>query len=290
PAAELPAAQPLTVMDQLPSETFAYAASVTNTRLSGAELRQLLLGQLAKSDPDTAARVTASLTELEEQLHTHFDDVLGSLGDQATVALLAPANYRLTLAQPAKVASDFAVVYLQALKDEAPARALLGGLKEHFSASLAQAQIHEDATGYDVTPKDNPLGISLQLHFVKGYLCLAVGNTPLVERSLRAVSSGESTLGAEPAHQAARAALPSTAQVFAWVDAGRVLRVVLENPLLSLSVRDIGFDDARIHWTGADRVTTALGLSTELQKGVYTYRADTLNLPAFAGLFAAAGM
>ncbi|HEX7452739.1 MAG TPA: hypothetical protein VF294_10655, partial [Polyangiaceae bacterium] len=39
PAAELPAAQPLTVMDQLPSETFAYAASVTNTRLSGAKLR-----------------------------------------------------------------------------------------------------------------------------------------------------------------------------------------------------------------------------------------------------------
>ncbi|HEY5374660.1 MAG TPA: hypothetical protein VIK01_13325, partial [Polyangiaceae bacterium] len=130
----------------------------------------------------------------------------------------------------------------------------------------------------------------LQLHFVKGYLCLAVGNTPLAQRSLRALSSGESTLGAEPAHKAARAALPSTAQLFAWVDAGRVLRVVLENPLLSPRVRDIGLDGARIRWTGADRVTTALAVSTELQNGVYTYRADTLNLPVFAGIFAAAGM
>jgi hypothetical protein len=290
PPPELPVAQPLTVMDQLPSETFAYVASVTKTRLSGAELRQLLLAQVAKTDPDTAARVTAALTQLEQQLHTHFDDVLGSLGDQAAVALLAPSDYRLTLAQPAKIASDFALVYLQALKDEAPARALLGALKEHFAATLGQAQIHEDPSGYDVTLGDNLLGVSLQLHFVKGYLCLAVGHTSLVERSLRALSSGESTLGEEAAHKAARAALPGTAQVFAWVDAGRVLSVVLQNPLLSPRVTDIGFDGAHIHWTGPDRVTTALAVSAELQKGVYTYRADTLNLPAIAGFFAAAGL
>ncbi|HEX3853758.1 MAG TPA: hypothetical protein VHW01_22490, partial [Polyangiaceae bacterium] len=290
PAPELPTAQSLTVMDQLPSETFAYVAAVTKTRLSGAQLRQLLLAQLAASDPDTAARSTAALTQLEAQLHTHFDDLLGSLGDQAAVALLGPVDYDLTLAQLAQIASHFAVVYLQALKDEAPARALLGALKERFSTELGQAQIHEDSNGYDVTLNDNPLGISLQLHFVKGYLCLAVGNTPLVERSLRALTRGESTLGADPAYKAARAALPSAAQAFAWVDAGRVLSVARQNPLLSPRVRGIGFDGARIHWTGPDRVTTALAVSAELQKGVYTYRADTLNLPAFAGIFAAAGM
>jgi len=43
-------------MDQLPSETFAYVAWVTKTRLSGAELHQLLLAQVAKTDPETAAR------------------------------------------------------------------------------------------------------------------------------------------------------------------------------------------------------------------------------------------
>ena len=290
PPSELPAAQSLTVMDQLPSETFAYVASVTKTRLSGAELRQLLLAQLAKTDPEMAAQATASLTQLEDQLHLRFDDVLGSLGDQGAIALLAPPDYSLSLPQPAQVASKFAAVYVQALKDEAPGRALLAALKEHFSASLSQAQIHEDASGYEVTLNDNPLGVSLQLHFVKGYLCLAVGHSALVERSLRALSNGESTLGAEPAHRAARAALPGAAQVFAWVDAGRVLSVVLQNPLLSLRMREIGFGDARIHWTGPDRVTTALALSGELQKGVYTYRADTLNLPAIAGLFAAAGL
>jgi hypothetical protein len=290
PPVLLPAAQPLAVIDRLPSETFAYVAAVTKTQLSGAELRQLLLAQLAKSDPNSAGRVTAELTQLEQQLHTHLDDVLGSLGDQTALALLAPADYSLTLAQPAQIAANFAVLYVQALKDEAPARALLGELEQRFGASFGQAQIHEDPSGYDVTLNDNPLGVSLQLRFIKGYLCLAVGQTPLVVRSLRALSSGESTLGADPAHKAARAALPSTAQVFAWVDAGRVLSAVLHNPLLSARVHDVGLDYAGIHWTGPERVTTALALSAELQKGVYSFRADTLNLPAFAGAFAASGL
>jgi hypothetical protein len=40
-----------------------------------------------------------------------------------------------------------------------------------------------------------------------------------------------------------------------------------------------------IRWTGPERVTAAIALSAELRDGAYTYRADTLNLPAFAGLF-----
>ena len=238
PLPALPAPEPLTVIDRLPSETFAYVASVTKTQLSGSELRRLLLEQLAKSDPDTAKHVTLALLQLEEQLQTHFDDVLGSIGDQGALAVLAPADYSLTLAQPQQVAADFAVVYLQALKDEAPARALLGQLEQHFGALVDKAQIHEDPDGYAVVPNGDRLGVSLQLHFVKGYLCLAVGSTPLAARSLRALSTGEGLLSADPAHQAARKALPSSAQVFAWVDAGRIANTVLTNPLLAPRMHD----------------------------------------------------
>jgi hypothetical protein len=47
PAPAVPAALPLTVVERLPSETFAYVAAVTKTALTGAELRQLLLEQVA---------------------------------------------------------------------------------------------------------------------------------------------------------------------------------------------------------------------------------------------------
>jgi hypothetical protein len=290
PLTVLPAAEPLTVIDRLPNETFAYVASVTKNGLSGSELRKLLLEQLAKSDPDTARQVSTGLTQLEQQLQTHFDDVLGSVGDQGAVALLAPADYSLVLAQPHKIAADFAVVYLQALKDEAPARALLDQLKQHFGALVDKAQIHEDPDGYAVVPNDDSLGVSLQLHFVKGYLCLAVGHTPLVARSLRALSSGEGMLSADPAHQAARKALPSGAQVFAWIDAGRIVSTVLKNPLLAPRAHDFGLDRAGIHWTGVDRVTAALAASVESKKGVSTYRVDTLNMPILAGVFGAPGL
>ncbi|HEY5374983.1 MAG TPA: hypothetical protein VIK01_14975 [Polyangiaceae bacterium] len=87
------------------------------------------------------------------------------------------------------------------------------------------------------------------------------------------------SLDGNPKFQASKHDFTDKADAIVYLDASRLP-----------TVRDIGFDHARIHWTGADRVTSALGLSTELQKGVSTYRADTLNLPAFAGLFAAAGM
>jgi hypothetical protein len=290
PLTALSAAEPLTIIDRLPNETFAYVASVTKTQLSGSELRRLLLEQVAKSDPDTARQVTTALAQLEEQLQTHFDDVLGSIGDQGALAVLAPTDYSLSLAQPSQIAADFAVVYLQALKDEAPARALLGQLKQHFGALVDKAQIHEDPDGYSVLPNDDSLNVSLQLHFVKGYLCLAVGHTPLVTRSLRALATGEGLLSADPAHQAARKALPTSAQLFAWVDAGRIVSTALKNPVLAPRLHDFGFDRSDIRWTGANRVTAGLAASAELQKGVYTYRVDSLNMPVFAGDFLAAGL
>jgi hypothetical protein len=227
---------------------------------------------------------------LEQRLQLRLDDALGSFGDQAAIALLAPNDYRVTLALPAQMAANFSVVYLQALKDEAPARALLAQLEQHFGALTDQARIQEDDSGFSVLPNDESLGVSLQLHLSQGYLCLAVGRTSLVERSLRALTAGESLLAADPAYKSARATLPRTAQLLTWIDASRVLNAVAESPLLASRLHDFGFDRAGIQRVGADRVTAALALSLERQKGVATYRVDTLNFPAFAGAFAAAGL
>jgi hypothetical protein len=285
PAAPLLApAQPLRVMDRLPSETFAYIAGVTKTRLSGPELRQALLHFMANSSPAAAERATIALQQLEQQLHLSFDQVLGSVGDQAALGLLAPADYAISLGGASEMASHFAAVYVQALKDEAPARALLAQLAAQLGSVTDQVQAHAEVDGLSLLPSDARLGVSGQIRIFKGYLCVALGSPALVERGLHAVSTGEGTLANEPAQRAARGALPVAAQALAWLDAGRVVSTVLQNPLLSARVQDLGLDRGGIHWTGPDRVTVALAFSEEYQNGVYTDRVDALNLPAFAGI------
>ncbi len=283
----VPPALPLTIADRLPRETFGYVAAVTQTGLSGADLRRLMLEQIQKSDPTVAGQVTAQLARAEAELHVSFDQLMGSMGDQGALALLAPQDYSIELASPAQAAARFAVVYVQALKDEAPERALFAQLKAQFEQGHGPALIHEDPGGYSATPNDNALGVSMQIRFSKGYLCLALGNSALVDRAVRAFSAGEDTLAAEPAHRTARAALPSSAQLIAWVDAGRIVSTVQQNPLLAPRLHELGLDHEFIRWTGPDRITTALTLNGELHGGVYTYRMDVLNPPIFPGVLAA---
>jgi hypothetical protein len=186
------------------------------------------------------------------------------------------------------MAARFAVISVQALKDEAPARALFAQLKTQFEQGHGPAHIQQDPNGYIAIPIDDELGVSVQLRFSKGYVCMAVGNAALVERSVRAFSLGESTLSAEPAHRAARAALPSTAQAIIWVDAARIVNTLRQSALFAPGIHELGLDRDVLRWSGPDRITTALALNGELREGIYTYRVDALNLPVFAGLWLSA--
>ena len=79
------------------------------------------------------------------------------------------------------------------------------------------------------------------------------------------------------------AALPSTAQLLAWVDAGRVVNTVQQNLLLAGRVQSLGLAHPALRWTGPDRITTGIALNQQTQHGVVSYRVDALNLPVFAG-------
>jgi hypothetical protein len=274
-------ARPLTVIDRLPAETFAYAAAVTETQLSGAALQKLMLEQLAASDPEAAEQVHAGIAQIEQRLQVPFDQLLGSIGDQAAVAVVAAPSYSLTLAQPRQMLANFAIIYAQALKDDSPLRTLAKQLKGALGPLASQLNVQEVPDGYLVTPSDNAFGIDAELHFTHDFLFVALGGSALVERSWRAFSAGENTLAGEPAHRAARAALPGAARIFAWVDAGRVVDSVQKNPLLAAQARYFGISALR--WSGPDRLTTALAISGEVRDGNTVYRVDSLNLPLFAG-------
>jgi hypothetical protein len=272
----------LSVIDRLPAETFAYAAAVTKADLSGAELEKRLLGQIAAADPAAAERASAVLAGAEQRLHLQLSETLGAIGDQGALAVLAPADYSLALGEPQQMLSTLAVVYAQALKDEAPARAACKALQTELGASPGAFSLKADADGYFLTSSDGTLGA--QLRVSNGYLFAAAGSPTLVDRAWRAFSRGENTLVTEPAQRAARAALPSTAQLAVWIDAGRIGDAIQKNPILAMGFR--GVDLSAVHWTGPDRVTAALTISSERKAGLDTYRIEALNLPVFAGLLA----
>jgi hypothetical protein len=271
----------LAVIDRLPAETFAYVAVATQSELSGAELERTLLARLTSVNPEVATQTRAEIVQLEARFGTHLDAILGSIGDQAALAALAPSNYELSLGAPQKMLEGFALLYAQALKDEAPARALVARLKSDFSASLTEFQIQEDAHGYSLAPKDLAYALRAEVRFEGGYLFVALGGNEVVTRAERAFFAHENTLANEPAHRAARTALPNEADVILWLDAGRVLETARKNPIVGLQIGASHFGSA-VHLSGPDRVTAALALSHSRAAGGTTYRIDALNLPVFA--------
>lgn len=281
PIATAPA-RPLTVIDRLPSETFAYVAAATKPALSGDQFVELMQHVLAKSDPDFGEQFGATLGVAETTLHTHMSDLYRSFGDQVAVAVLAPAEYRFERAPRAQILDKLAVLVVQTLTEDFPARAFAAQLRAQLGRVDGVPPIQDDANGYTV--RNRSAGIAIQLWFGQGYFGFAMGNDALVERALKALASGGGMLSADPAHRAARAALPENAQLFAWVDTGRVMNGLLENPSLLPSVRDL-LGPTAIRWTGPERVTEALALSWQPGPGGYTYRLETLNFPADYGIF-----
>jgi hypothetical protein len=269
----------LSLSDRLPAETFAYATAVSKTLLSGAELQKLMLEQIASADPERADDVRAGIALIEQRLHVNFTELLSSIGDEGAVAVVAPQDYSLALGSPEQMLASFALVGVLALKDEAPLRSLLKQWKIELGPLASQYQIQEEADGYALTPNDKALGLSAQLRFTKGTLFVALGSSTLVERSWRAFSAGENTLASDAAHRAARAALPSSAQAVAWVDAARVISTVQKNPFLAPRVGHLGEGVLRL--TGPNRLTAGFALSGEPESGGYRYRVDALNLPVF---------
>ncbi len=274
---------PLTVMDRLPTETFAYVAGVSNDAVSPANLLQLLEQASASADRGSELQVQASLGQAEEQLHLALADVLGAFGDQAALAVLSAGALPLERDAPGPLSSKFAVVYLQSVSDEASARALVARLATRTLPRLDRAQVRADAEGLAVFPDGNALGLSAQLRLAGGNLCFAIGRVALVQRSLQAFITGEGTLAASPAHKAVRALLPGSAQLFAWVDAGRMASRLLRSPSVAERAGELGLGNVESAWAVPERVDAALTVSKQRRGDADEYAIDTLNMPLFAG-------
>ncbi len=291
PKSGMAAPIPLDVVKRLPAETFAYAAFMPRGNMTGAEAEKQLLDQLGSVDKEQAVQVEKQLRDMERGIGVTFIKLVDSIGQQGVIAVAAPDTFTVDPTRGEKQVMDLAAFAVVKLTDEAPLKAALAKLKEQAGAAIEdQATIREEGGGFVVTPKSNELPVSLQAKFIDKQLVLAIGSTTLVDKGLKAITSGTGSLEANAAHKATLASLPDKTHFVMWFDAGRFGDTLMRSPLIKQQIDQSGIDVSKVKLTGDDRVTSAIAVEVETQGDVWTYKAHFLNPPALAAAGGAAAM
>ena len=277
----------LELPNRLPAETFAYAAFQTQTKMTGAEAQKLLFDQLEAADPRSKQQAEQGLQQIEQTLGISLAKLVDGLGTEAVLAMIAPPDVTLdasTLAQGPQALAKFNATWVMQLKDDTEYKRLAAQLKQKILPAVREATLTEDGPGFALTPRGAPLPISLRVKFFDKHLFITAGSNALCDRAEAAFSKGDRTLKDDAAHQSALAALPDKHHFRLWIDTGRLVDTVFKNPLLRASASESGIQLDKFHWSGPQRVTSALTVKSEVENEVWRYRIDALNLQALAPL------
>jgi len=277
----------LELANRLPVETFAYAGFQTQTKMTGADVQKLLFEQLEAADPRSKRQAEQGLQQIEQTLGITLARLVDGLGDEAVLALLAPADVTLdlaTFAQGPEAAARFNATWVMQLKDDTEYKRLAAQLKQKILPSIREATVTEDGPGFALTPRGAPLPVSLRVKFFDKHLFITAGGNALCDRAEAAFSKGDRTLKDDAAHQSALAALPDKHHFRLWIDTGRIVETVFKNPLLRASASENGIQLDKFRLSGPQRVTSALTVKSEVENEVWSYRIDALNMQALAPL------
>ena len=274
---------PLELAQRLPAETLAYLAFTLNAGDTGAAREQMLLDRIARTDARVGAHINSAVDQLEAQFGFKLADFLGAFGDRAALSLVAPEDYSLALGDPRQLAQGIALEQIFAVKDEAVLRATLKAALTQVTRVPGLVTLKEEADGFTLTTVDGSL--TAEARFADGLGLVAFGGVAPVARAVRAFTKKENTLDAQAAYHAARAATSPPTVLDVWLDAGRVLALTQNNPLLALQPGEPSFDLlGALRTAGPDRVTASFGVSRQPGSSGLDYRVEGLNLPLFAVL------
>ncbi|HWZ88487.1 MAG TPA: hypothetical protein VNW92_06540, partial [Polyangiaceae bacterium] len=283
--------QALNLAEKLPAETFGYVALSTRSKLTGAEAETLMLDQIGSLDPHARAQTEQGLRQVEQLLGVSATKLFEGIGGQAVLGVAASADTAIDqLSSGPAAAAHFNLTWVQELKDDTEFKKLAAQLKLKILPGLREVVLTDAAPGFALAPRGSPLPISLRVKFLDKHLFVTAGSNALGDRAEAAFSKGERTLKDDAAHKAAFAALPDTAHFRLWIDSGRVLDVLLKNPLLKARLVEQGLSLDKITLTGPNRVVSALSVRSEVQTEIWTYRVDALNFQALAPLGAGAAV
>ena len=274
---------------ELPSDTVAYMAMSTKTKMTGAQVRNLLIKTVEDNDPTAGRDLRSGLTDIEGKAGFKFDDVVDMIGDEMAMALVLDPSFKLdTTNGIMDELSQFGVVYAIATKDDAKAKLVLSKLRAQLETPDMAKVVKVTPVGTDGWEADpqTTAAVPIPNLTVKydGKRIVAVLASPAItKRTFDALFSNTVTLKTNAAHELAFGALPPDANFYMWLDTGRITSVMMDGAshVKKAPTRTMLPIDA-IRLTGNDHVTTALAIKTTVKSGQWTVDFDSLNFPALA--------
>jgi hypothetical protein len=274
---------------RLPADTIAYMALSTKTKMPGAAVLGTLLRMIAENDPAAAKDVRAELDAMETSLGFKLDDIIDLTGDEGAIGIVLDPAFKLdTTNGLADELGSVGLVYALMVKDDAKAKAVLAKIRAQLEtpqmASVAKVT-SIGADGWEVdpeTPATFPVP-NLTVKYDGKQIVAVVGGPALTARAFAALQTGKDTLASNPTHELAFGAMPQDANLYMWLDTGRITSVMLDGAThVRRSATSLSLPIDAVRLTGPDRVTTAFALRATVKSGVWSVDVDSLNMPATA--------
>jgi len=286
PPDDIAAKPSMTIHHKLPSDTVAYMAVSTKTKMTGAQLHALFLKNVAASDPSTAKEVGDGITTMETSLGIKLDDFLDMVGDETALAFTLDPAFKLDTSDGlADELGKFGVIYVLGVKDDAKAKAILAKIHALIDTpdTAKVAKLSTTPDGFEIDPQTVatfPVP-NLTVKYDGKRIVVVLGSPTETARAVNAITAGKDTLESNSAHELALSSMPKDANFYMWLDTGRITSLMMDGAS-HVSRHAVGsslpIDAVRL--TGNDRVTTALAIRSSTKDGSWSLDFDSLNLPA----------
>jgi hypothetical protein len=274
---------------ELPSDTVAYMAMSTKTKMSGVQVRNLLIKTVEDNDPTAGRELRSGLDEIERKIGFKLDDLVDMTGDEAALALVLDPAFKLdTTNGIMDELASFGVVYAIATKDDAKAKMILGKLRAQLETPDMAKIVKIAPVGTDGWEAD-PQTVTavpipnLTVKYDGKRVVVVLASPTITKRTFDALYSNTLTLKGNQAHELAFGALPQDANFYMWLDTGRITSIMMDGAshARKTPTRTMLPIEA-IRLTGNDHVTSALAMKLTVKSGQWTMDLDSLNLPAMA--------
>ena len=274
---------------ELPQDTVAYMAMSAKTKMTGAQVRSLMIKTVEDNDPAAGRELRSGLDEVERKVGFKLDDVVDMTGDEAAMALVLDPSFKLdTTNGIMDELASFGVVYAMATKDDAKAKLVLSKLRAQLETPDMAKIVKITPVGTDGWEADPQTASTfpipnLTVRYDGKRIVAVLAGPAITKRTFDALFSGAGTLKTNAAHELAFAALPPDANFYMWLDTGRITSIMMDGAshVKKAPTRTLLPIEA-IRLTGNDHVTTALAIKTTVKSGQWTIDFDSLNLPATA--------
>jgi len=277
----------LELPNKLPADTLAYLAFSTKTGMTGEEAQKQILKNLEEEDEKAAEQFEEAMEQSKEKLGLDIKTFYDLLGDEAILAVTVDddLDFAMIEKKDKEALEHLGVVFALQIKDEDKAKKVVKKAQEQLEelGKMMKADISDKDGGFIVEPEDDSVPVIGSLTFQGKYLVLAVGEKKRHDAMVGAINGKGKTLADDKAHQKALKAFDGKPHMLFWMDSGRINKSMLDDAEgLEDMMKEQGIPLKAFRLTGDDRMTTAMAVRLEANKGVWSYQVEGLNLPALA--------